>query len=220
MTKTAADHPPIEETVTIAGNSLSILRPPSAEDLIDEDAYERDERLPYWAELWPSGLVLADHISGHDLRNQRILELGCGLGLPSLIAAYCGASVVATDWYSESLEFAERNARTADLEIQTALIDWFHPSEGSLPERAFDLILGADLLYEERNGTALAMLIPPLLASGGEVVIADPRRPHADALLGPLAEAGWRLETTEVRHQGRQDESGPIVKLHRLRPGL
>ena len=89
---------------------LELLRPPSAEELIDEAAFDEEEFLPYWAELWPSGLALARHVAARDLRGPRVLELGCGLGLPALAAALRGADVLATDWAEDAIELLRRNA--------------------------------------------------------------------------------------------------------------
>src|SRR5258706_405498 len=105
----------VEETVALAGRMLALLRPASAVELIDEDAFDDDEFLPYWAELWPSGVALARVVSGLDLGGVRVLELGAGLGLPSLAAAIRGADVLATDWADDAVELlrpnAERNRR-------------------------------------------------------------------------------------------------------------
>ena len=72
----------VEEVVPLHGRDLRLLRPRDAEALLDEEAFEREEFLPYWAELWPSSLALARAIAGRALRGARTLELGCGLGLP------------------------------------------------------------------------------------------------------------------------------------------
>jgi predicted nicotinamide N-methyase len=209
----------VAETVIAAGRRLEILRPRSAEDLIDEAEFARDERLPYWAELWPSARVLADALGTVPLAGRRVLELGCGLGLPAIVALDAGADVLATDWYQPALDFAGANARhAAGRELATLLVDWRDPPEELLRRAPFDLVVGADLLYERRNGGALAGLLPRLVGPGGAVWIADPRRPDASELLDPLAATGWREDTQEVRHTGPLDEMGPLVRLHRLTP--
>lgn len=206
----------VREEVAAGHLRLAISRPRSAEDLIDEEEYERDERLPYWAELWPSGRVLAAELAGRPLADLRVVELGCGLGLPSVVAALRGARALATDWYEEALAFARANARAAGVRLDTLAVDWRRPPAGLLAGAPFDLVVGADLCYEERNGPALAALLPRLLGPGGEAIVADPRRPHAAGLLDRLRGAGWRHEVREVRYEGRRDETGPIVRLHRL----
>ena len=171
--------PLVEDEVVIGGRTYRLRRPRSAEDLIDEREFARDERLPYWAELWPSGVVLAERIAAMDLAGRRVIELGCGLGLPSLVALERGADVLATDWYPEALALAAANARECTgREPSTMLVDWRDPP-AALLVRPADLVIGADVLYEERNGIALAELLPHLVAPGGSVLIADPRRPDA-----------------------------------------
>lgn len=210
-------HEVIRDDIAVAGLRLSIARPRSAEDLIDEAAYARDERLPYWAELWPSALVLAAELAREDLTGVRVLELGCGVGLPSVVAALRGAEMVATDWYEDALGFVRANAGSAGARVDARLLDWNAPPADLVAAGAArDLVIGADLLYEERNGPALAALLPRILKPGAQALIADPRRPHAEGLLAPLAAAGWAHEMREVRHAGRPDESGPVIHLHRL----
>jgi len=209
---------PVRDEITVGRRRLTIARPRSAEDLIDEDDYARDERLPYWAELWPSSLVLAERLAAMPLHGRRVVELGCGVGVPAVVSALGGADVLATDWYDDALAFARANAVAAGTRIATMLVDWADPPADLVSRPPADLVIGADLLYEARNGTALAALLPRITAPGGDVLIADPRRPHADALIEPLIAAGWSHLMREVRHGGRVDESGPLVRLHRLRP--
>lgn len=208
----------IEEVVAVGGRRLRIVRPRSAEDLIDEEEFAVDERLPYWAELWPSGRVLADRLEAADLDGLRVVELGAGIGIPSIAAALGGADVLATDWYEPSLLFADENARRLDVPLATMLVDWRDPPPALLDGGRFDLVVAADVLYEARNAEPLAALLPRLVAAGGEAWIADPRRPDARPFLDAMIEAGWSVATSDVPFEGRLDETGPIVHLHRLRP--
>jgi predicted nicotinamide N-methyase len=155
------------------------LRPPSAEELIDEAAFDEEEFLPYWAELWPSGLALARHLAGLELGGLRVLELGCGLGLPSLVAALRGAHVLATDWADEAIELLRRNAERNGVSLRLARVRWSEP-EPLLRAAPWDIVLGADLLYEQRNAEQLAALLPRL---AGEVLLAEPGRPYAKQFL-------------------------------------
>jgi predicted nicotinamide N-methyase len=203
--------------VVVGGLTLDLLRPTSAEDLIDEDAYAVDERLPYWAELWPSARVLADVLAEAPLEGLRVVELGCGLGLPSIVALARGATVLATDWYDDALAFARENAmRALGQTLETMAVDWRDPPDRLLQLAPFDLVVAADVLYEERNAAALGELLPYLTAPGSEVVIADPRRPHA-ALLWPILEKeGWTHSKEDVTLDAHIDEAGPVIHLHRL----
>jgi predicted nicotinamide N-methyase len=173
---------------------LEILHPPSPEELIDEAAFDEEEFLPYWAELWPSGVSLARHIATRDLRGLRVLELGCGLGLPALAAALRGADVLATDWAEDAIDLLRRNAERNGVFLRVARVRWSDP-EPLLRAAPWDLVLGADLLYEARNAEQLAQLIPQL---GGDMLLAEPGRPYAKELLErfraePVAERIFRL---------------------------
>ena len=170
----------VEEEVELTpGLRLEIVRPPSAEELIDEAAFDEEEFLPYWAELWPSGVSLARHVATRDLHGLRVLELGCGLGLPALAAARRGADVLATDWSEDAIELLGRNAERNGVFLHVAHVRWSEP-EPLLRAAPWDLVLGADLLYEARNAEQLAELLPHL---GGEVLLAEPGRPYAKDLL-------------------------------------
>jgi predicted nicotinamide N-methyase len=185
----------VEEEVDLGdGLRLEILRPPSADELIDEATFDEEEFLPYWAELWPSGLALARHVAARDLNGLRVLELGCGLGLPALAAALRGADVLATDWAEDAIELLRRNAERNDAFLRLARVRWSEP-EPLLRAAPWDLVLGADLLYEARNAEQLAELLPAL---GGEVVLAEPGRPYAKEFLErfdaePVGERIYRL---------------------------
>ncbi|HKT45457.1 MAG TPA: methyltransferase domain-containing protein [Gaiellaceae bacterium] len=166
---------------------MTILRPPSADELIDEEAFDEDEFLPYWAELWPSGLALAHVVGGRDLAGARVLELGAGLGLPSLAAAIRGAHVLATDWAEDAVALLRENAARNGLRLLAERVRWNEPAR-LLAGGPWDLVLCADVLYEQRNADVLADLLPRL---GGEILLADPGRPFAPAFLA-------RWDTDEV----------------------
>ena len=167
-----------------------LLRPPSAEELIDEEAFAEDEFLPYWAELWPSGLALARVAASLDLRGKRVLELGAGLGVPSLVAAAGGADVLATDWAEEAVALLRENAERNGLELRAERVRWDEP-DLLLACAPWDVVLGADLLYEERNATQLLELLPRL---GPEILLAEPGRPFAASFL-----ARWQLDELAER---------------------
>ena len=172
----------VEEVVGIGGRDLCLLRPRKPEVLLSEEAFEDDEFMPYWAELWPSALALARALAMRALRGARVLELGCGLGLPSLAAAAAGGRVVATDWAEDSIAATLRNAARNGLEIEAFRCSWTEP--GPLLERApWDLVVASDVLYEPRNGEALLPLLPRLIDDRGEIWLADPGRTTATPFL-------------------------------------
>ena len=183
----------VEDRVALPGRTLSILRPRSPEALLDEDAFENEEFLPYWAELWASGETLARTLAARDLAGLRIVEVGCGLALPSLAAAASGARAFATDWSPDAVALAHENARRNELVLDTAVVRWSAPQP--LLERApWDLVLAADVLYERRNVDELLALLPRL---GKDVVLADPGRPHLKTFLARAVES-WSIDQTGI----------------------
>jgi predicted nicotinamide N-methyase len=203
-----------ETLVGVGGTTYRITRPLAADALIDEEDFAQDERLPYWAELWPSAVALARHVSKEHLVGRRAIELGCGVGLPSVAALAGGAVVTATDHYAAALDFTRYNARSnLGVEPETQLLDWHAPGAGV--SGGFDLVLAADVLYEWRNVPALVALIPTLLASRGEVLLSGPRRKYTPMFLERMREKGFHSSTVEclVPSDGQE----VVVLVHRLR---
>jgi predicted nicotinamide N-methyase len=179
----------VEAEIRLSARTLSVLRPRDAEALLDEEAFEHEEFLPYWAELWSSGEVLARKVAERDVDGLRVVELGCGLALPSLAAAAGGARVLATDWSPDAVDLAQENAGRNALELETALVRWSEP-EALLERAPWDLVLAADVLYERRNVDELLAVLPKL---GTDVLIADPGRPHAKTFFERAAE-DWTIK--------------------------
>jgi predicted nicotinamide N-methyase len=192
----------VSQSVDLPGGELRILQPEEAADLPDDGAVEWAPVAPYWAVLWRSGVALARELEGEALGGLRVVELGCGLALPSIAAARAGASVLATDACPEALALAKRNARANGVRIETAALDWAKP--GELAGRCrFDLVLAADVLYERPAVAALLDLLPRLAP---EALLADPGRQAAGAFL-EQASRRWPVDT---RVRG-------VVRIHRLR---
>ena len=167
------------DDIDVGKRTLSILRPRNSDDLITEEDFVMDERLPYWADIWPASTVLASYLislaeDGRDRSGRRCLELGCGVGLVTTAAMIAGYEVTATDYYTDSLAFTRANAwRNTGLNPQARMIDWrsFPADSGS-----FDLILASDVLYEKEYALILPGIFKRALAPGGMVILADPGR--------------------------------------------
>jgi predicted nicotinamide N-methyase len=158
----------------LGGGTVTLETPRSADELINEIDFERDERLPYWADVWPSSTALATVVSELDGEGKRALELGCGLGLVTVAALRAGFDVLATDYYEDALLFARRNGLSATgREPRTRHVDWraFPADLGR-----FDLVLASDVLYEREYATLVAEAIVASLAPGGVALVADPGR--------------------------------------------
>ncbi|QIN79468.1 methyltransferase domain-containing protein [Rubrobacter marinus] len=202
--------------VEVGEKTYLITHPVAADALLDEEEFARDERLPYWAELWPSATALARRLDREDLSGRRVIELGCGVGLPNLAALERGARALATDHYEAALDFAAYNAQTnLGRYPETRLLDWRTPGLGDL-EGSFDLVVAADVLYERGNVPLLAALIPKLLKPGASAVVADPRRNPAPSFLEEMEGRGFAVSTEEATVASGEREV--TVLLHELRP--
>jgi len=191
-----------ESEVTVGGRTYRLLKPRNVDDLISEEDFAIDERIPYWADVWPSARILAERLSKHDGAGKRLLELGCGIGLPAIAAAAAGYEALATDYYAEALEFTEANAQRNGVEgVDSRLVDWRR-----LPDDlgVFDLVVAADVLYEKPQAALVVTVIEQCLAEGGLAIVTDPGRRTADALLeicrqrGLSAELAERVPTTDA----------------------
>jgi predicted nicotinamide N-methyase len=192
----------VTQTIDLPRGELRVLQPRESAELLDDADVEWAPVLPYWSVLWRSGTALARELDGMGLDGRRVVELGCGLGVPSTVAARAGATVLATDVSREALQLVERNALLNDVELETAKIDWSEPDD--LVERGpFDIVLAADVLYERESVSPLLGLLPRLAP---EAWIADPGRPALEPFLSRAADR-WSIETN-VRG---------VVQLHHLR---
>jgi predicted nicotinamide N-methyase len=205
-----------ESALQVDHHKLSILHPESAEELINEADFERDERMPYWADIWPSARVLAAYVVQLDGEGRSLLELGCGAGLVATAAALAGFRVCATDYYEDALRFTAVNVAEHTGEIpETRLVDW-----RSLPRDLgrFDYVVGSDVLYERQYGPLVARAVDITLRRNGEAVIADPGRIAAEEFVRDTAQRGLRL----VEQQQRPYVDGAIrqtISLYRLKRG-
>ncbi len=181
----------VNDEIQVGDRAINIVRPRSAEELISEVDFDQDERLPYWAELWPSSTILANFIRAHSLAPANGLELGCGTGLVSIAASLAGHTMLATDYYADALDFVRANSfHNLDTEVATRLVDWRH-----LPEDigTFDLILASDVLYETSYATVVSDVIQKTLSPNGRAYLADPGRIAAGAFLDACGEIGLKI---------------------------
>ena len=160
--------------VPLPGRELLILAPRDSEALLSEEAFAQEEFLPYWAELWPSAVALARVIARRPLTGRRVLELGCGLGLPALAAAAAGGRV----WLRTGLPTPSRwPRRTPSATVCPSLSRRFRwDADPAALGAPWPLVLASDVLYEARNVEPLLALLPRVCAAAGEVWLADPGR--------------------------------------------
>ena len=189
------------QRLSLPGGELSLLQPREAAELPDDGPVEWAPVVPYWSVLWRSGVALGRELASARLAGRRVVELGCGLGVPSLVAARAGAAALATDSSRDALELVERSARRNGLEVATARADWTD-ADGLAARGPFDLALAADVLYERASVAPLLTLLPRLAR---EAWVAEPGRSAAGGFL-EQARRRWSVATT-VRDS---------VEIHRL----
>ena len=190
----------------VPGGDVFLVRPVDWEQLRHEEGGD-GRPVPYWATPWPSGAVLAGALTEDPPPpGTRVLELGCGLGLPSIVAARAGARVLATDGHSDAVAFAAHSMALNEVEGEVAVAEWASDGDALAARGPWDLVLGADVLYLRANVEAALALLPRLVAPDGEVLLADPRRAGTRDLLA----AARATFTVRTRQEGE-------VALHRLR---
>jgi predicted nicotinamide N-methyase len=200
----------VEEAIDCAGRTFQVLHPRSADEIICEQEFNEDERLPYWAEIWPSARVLAERLPpGHGT----LLELGSGCGYVALVAAQLGYDVLATDYYQPACEFVCVNAARHQLaNIAPRLVNW-----RSLPDDLgrFDRVIAADVLYERDYCELVAGVLARTLAGHGRAIVTDPGRERAARFLECCAAVGLTGQRVE-RVPYNDGVNRPFVDVYEL----
>jgi len=181
----------VETTFRCGAREFTLAHPRNADELITEEDFERDERLPYWADVWPSSQVLADHVVRHKGNGRRALELGCGSGLVACALSAAGYAVTATDYYADALAFTHNNVwRNTGRRIATRLVDW-----RDLPRDLgrFSVVVASDVLYEHTHGELVSDALLATLDDEGYALIADPGRLSVQTFLDCAEESGMAL---------------------------
>ena len=158
-----------------------------------------EEADPLFGVLWPASLALAERMASYPVAGKRILEAGCGLALPSLVLKKRGADITATDHHPQVEEFLLFNAITNGIPaVPFRLGSWNDVQLG-----AFDLIIGADILYEPDHAAQLAAFLERHAAPGAEIVIADPGRRQLSQFRKRMAARSTRCTETRFPPRGR-----------------
>jgi predicted nicotinamide N-methyase len=186
----------LETVLDVRGLQVCVTRIAHFEELLealDPITFAEDERLPYWAELWPAAVAMAHYMTERlPLAGRHVLELGCGLGLVGIVAALQGARVLSTDYEATALAFARHNARRNGCQrARFRLMDWRYPTL----RRRYDYILAADVIYEARNFGPLVAVLRRYLARGGTAVFSEPGRVNAVPFFALVRQHGFTYET-------------------------
>ena len=198
----------------VAGRVVTMHHPRNADDLISEEDFVKDERLPYWADIWPSARVLADRVAVMPVNERRFLELGCGSGLVSVAAAMAGFDVTATDYYDEALRFTALNVLVnTGVLIETRSADWrrFPHDMGR-----FGLVVASDVLYEREHAVLIASVLDRTLTGRATALIADPGRLAAPEFVQQSIERGMPAAILE-RIPFEEGEIRQTIDLYEVR---
>ena len=207
-----------------AGRRWRLARAANLEELWDamteDTAAFEDERIPYWTELWPSSLVLADWLALRraDIAGRACLDLGCGLGLTAIVGQWLGARVLGMDYEEAALGFARRNADLNGVaQPLWALMDWRRPG---LARGAFARIWGGDIMYEKRFVAPVLRLLAHALAPGGKAWVAEPGRAVYEAFRHALSAESWTARRVHSAEAAAPDGQGrPTVAIWELTRG-
>lgn len=175
--------------------TIELLHPADPESLISEEDFDRDERLPYWADIWPSSVIMSRHVAMLPGAGRTFLELGSGAGLVATAAALAGFDVTASDYYEDSLRFTRANvAHHTGREAKAELLDW-RALPAKLPR--YDVVVGSDILYERTYGEVVAEVIARTLKGDGVAYVTDPGRIATKDFVEECARRGLHVRTLE-----------------------
>jgi predicted nicotinamide N-methyase len=159
-----------------------------------------EDLCPYFGTVWPSARVLAEWAwdeGAFAFKGKRVLELGCGLALPSFVVSHLGADVLATDLHPDVPEFLSRNlAKNPGASIRYQHLDWKAPRSLKSATR-YDWILASDVLYDSNQAETLVDFIVQNLARKGKAVITDPGRAYWSRLVKMAESAGLQVTIEE-----------------------
>jgi predicted nicotinamide N-methyase len=209
----------VEERLDFAGRRLVYRRPANPDSLLDVPEvvadYDRTGDAPYWPLLWPPAIAMAQAVAAADWKpDARILEVGCGIGLASLAAASTHKwHVTASDRQADAVRLAVANGALNGLAIEALVLDWHHPIE-----RTFDVILGCEVIYDDRLHAPLLGLVDRMLSAGGQAWLADHGRMHTPLFQQRAEDAG--LDVALVDEQDKplssfRTASYQLLKLRR-----
>lgn len=206
------------KTIALAGRDWSITLPADPDAFLDDPQtvaeHERTGYMPYWQYLWPSALTMAQLVSAADWpRNNRVLEIGCGIGVVGLAALAKGYSVIFSDYRPESVILSLHNAhRNGFTHCGGLCFDWNHPPSAKVP-----IILGCEVIYEKQNHGLVLKVIERVLCPGGLCWIGDPGRHTADEFTARARKEGYAVTLFDKKGTPVSDHRPGEFRLIELR---
>lgn len=212
------------ETLVVGGVALQVCSLLDRQQFSDPQgsaarAGITDTDWPLFGMVWPSSQVLAEAMLNVDLDGRRVLEVGCGLALASLVVQRRQGDITASDKHPLAGRFLSDNLRLNGLApLRFVTSDW-DATDDALG--TFDLIIGSDVLYERQQPEALARFIEAHSGASMEVLIADPDRGNRNAFTRHMERLGFEYSERRVaRLPGGQPYKGRLLSYRRrVRPG-
>lgn len=163
----------------------------------DQDNSLAEEYCPYFGVLWEAGIGLSQHIQNLDLKNKRVLEIGCGLALPSFLVSKKGGDIIATDFHEDVPLFLDVNQKNNRCFFPYRVMNWRNEIERTKTDLGlFDLVLGSDILYESQHPMEVAKALIAFLKPGGKMILADPGRAYVQKFITSMNECGYKEHFT------------------------
>lgn len=162
-----------------------------------------EDLCPYFGVLWPAAEALSVYLSQNAnlVKDKKVLELGCGLGYPSLVASYLGADVLATDFHPQVEEFFLRNCRHSNVNCNYMRLNW-REDKGHIG--TFDVVMGSDVLYESKHPREVARGLLRFVKPNGKIILSDPGRNYLQQFVDAMKAEGQQEEMTSVNIQGKE----------------
>lgn len=190
LSTTVGDVPLEEYQLALEGRRWRILHTGAIITHEDEQRFlGAERRLPYGIVLWPSSIALAHELATRDFAKKTVLEIGSGTGLPGVVAASLGASVVQTDSQDIALAVAKMNAERNRVTIDRRVADWTAWTD----EQRYDVVIGSDILYGTTMHDHLRAIFEKNVAPNGKVLVADPFRKQSFPLFEAMEADGWKV---------------------------
>ena len=177
-------------TIRDLDESIDILCEHFGEENQDQSLAE--EHCPYFGVMWEAGIGLGQYLTGEMCEGKKILEIGCGLALPSFVASRYGGDVIATDFHADVPLFLELNKKINGFDFEYQLMNWRSEIDRSkVTIGLFDLVLGSDILYESQHPVQVAQALIAFLKPGGKIVLSDPGRAYVQKFISAMKELGY-----------------------------
>ena len=177
-------------TIPDLHESIDILCEHFGEDT--QDLSLAEEHCPYFGVMWEAGIGLSQLLTREMCEDKKILEIGCGLALPSFVASRFGGNVIATDFHADVPIFLKINQQKNDIDFEYLVMNWRNELERTSPSLGlFDLVLGSDILYESQHAMEVAKALIAFLKPGGKIVLSDPGRAYVQKFISSMKALGY-----------------------------